>query len=410
MTSQSLRRSLPLILFGVLRPNIARRAAEAALANLSTGRLTVHLPDGQVIAHEGPLPGPEAVISLHNWNPLKRLFLRGDVGFAESYIAGEWDTPDLTAALSFGAANMAAVHQTFAGTQLTRLGRAIGHALNRNTKKGSRRNIMAHYDLGNDFYRLWLDETMMYSSAIAVKDGQSLEAAQSERLERIRALLDLTPGMDVLEIGFGWGGLAVHLAQKGQVGVDGITLSPSQLAHAKGLAEESGVSEAVKLELRDYRDLKQTYDRVVSVEMFEAVGEAYWRDYFDVLRRSLKTGGRAVLQVITIAEDRFETYRSNPDFIQTHIFPGGMLPSRERLEGAVQEAGLHLRASETFGLGYAQTLENWRARFLRSWPEISALGFDERFRRLWLYYLSYCEAGFRTGLIDVGLYTIERPA
>jgi cyclopropane-fatty-acyl-phospholipid synthase len=283
------------------------------------------------------------------------------------------------------------------------------HWLRANTPAGSRRNIQQHYDLGNLFYALWLDPTMSYSSGVYNQAGMTLEDAQAAKQARILSLLDAAPGQSVLEIGCGWGGLATRLAQCG-CSVTGLTLSPAQLDHARQRVASAGLAPFVDLRLQDYRESFGRYDRVVSIEMLEAVGEAFWPQYFDILRARLKPGGVAVLQVITIDDARFHHYRSTPDFIQRYIFPGGMLPSPTALRRSIAAANLTLDHVETFGASYAQTLVDWRHRFLGAWPQISAMGFPERFCRMWDYYLCYCEAGFRAGAIDVGLWKIMRPA
>jgi cyclopropane-fatty-acyl-phospholipid synthase len=278
--------------------------------------------------------------------------------------------------------------------------------MNANTKTGSRRNIAFHYDLGNDFYRTWLDASMTYSSALYSRPDQGLEAAQERKLARILALLEMEEGHRVLEIGCGWGDLAARLAKSG-CHVTGLTLSKEQLAHARALAQAEGIAGRTDLRLQDYRDVGGRYDRVVSIEMLEAVGERYWPTYFSTVRERLAPGGRAVLQVITIDEERFKTYRRSADFIQRYIFPGGMLPTRSIVAREAAQAGLRLVAEETFGASYALTLAEWRRRFFAAWPAIERLGFPPAFRRLWEYYLCYCEAGFRAGVIDVGLYVLE---
>ncbi|WBO23824.1 SAM-dependent methyltransferase [Sphingomonas abietis] len=376
------------------------------LRHLECGRLTVILPSGERIAHVGRLAGPHGVMELRNLRALRRLLTRGDVGFAEGYIAGDWSSPDLTALIAMAAENVARLDRTMDGFWPVRLWRRLGHALRRNSASGSRRNIAFHYDLGNDFYRLWLDESMTYSSARRIGPGQSLEAAQAEKLDRIAALLSLGDEDDVLEIGCGWGALAARLARPCR-SVTGLTLSAEQLAYAREQIAAGDLSDKVDLRLQDYREEQARYDRIVSIEMLEAVGEAYWPIYFEKLRACLKPGGRIVLQAITIREDRFDSYKRSPDFIQRHVFPGGMLPTQAILADQAKRAGLAVTASETFGAGYADTLAEWRRRFDAAWPKVAALGFDGDFRRLWDYYLSYCEAGFRTGTIDVGLYVLE---
>jgi cyclopropane-fatty-acyl-phospholipid synthase len=379
------------------------------LRHLECGRLTVVLPSGVRVTHAGPRPGPHGIVELRRSRALWRLLTRGDVGFAEGFIAGDWTSPDLTALIAVAAANIARLDATFAGSWPVRAWRRLAHRRNRNSAAGSRRNIAFHYDLGNDFYRLWLDEGMTYSSACRIAPGQSLEDAQHHKLNRIRELLDPRPNDDVLEIGCGWGTLATHLAPYCR-NITGLTLSAEQLAYGETQVSAQGLGEKIHLRLRDYREEVGRYDRIVSIEMLEAVGEAYWPTYFDQLRRCLKPGGHIVLQAITIRADRFESYRRSPDFIQRTIFPGGMLPTPAILEHQAERASLVVTRTETFGDAYADTLAEWRQRFEAAWPQVAALGFSPAFRRLWTYYLSYCEAGFRTGTIDVGLYVLEAAA
>jgi cyclopropane-fatty-acyl-phospholipid synthase len=377
------------------------------LRGVRFGHIRVLLPSGDMIEQAGARPGPDATIVVKRWRLLRRLLAAGDIGFAEGYLEQDWSTPDLAALLRFGAANVEAFGSAARGHTAVRLANRLRHVLNANTRRGSRRNIEAHYDLGNDFYKAWLDPSMLYSSALYDGQTPSLEAAQRRKLDRIRDKLDLVPGASVLEIGCGWGALAVDLAEQAGARVTGITLSPSQLAWAKDLSARRGLSERVDLQLRDYRDLDGTYDRIVSIEMFEAVGERYWPDYFAALKRSLKPGGRAVLQIISIEQNRFDHYRRKADFIQKYIFPGGFLPSDAAFKAQVERADLRLTDIEHFGRSYARTLAEWRLRFNANWHQLSRLGFDERFHRLWNYYLAYCEAGFEEGKINVGFYTLE---
>ena len=383
------------------------RMMKRLVANLRYGRLRVVLPSGEAVEVSGPEPGPDAVILMHRWRMLRRVLAAGDIGFAEGFLQGDWTTPDLTAVIRLAAQNSDALAPAIGGNGVMRFLNRLGHLLNANSKRGSRRNIEAHYDLGNDFYKEWLDASMLYSSAMFDETTPTLETAQRKRLARIREKLSLSGGERVLEIGCGWGALAADLAGNSQADVVGITLSPSQLAWAKDVVTKSGKSAQVYLRLQDYRDTDGQFDRIVSIEMFEAVGEAYWPSYFETLKRCMKSDGRAVLQIISIEEQRFESYRGSIDFIQKYVFPGGFLPSEKALEAAVNAAGLKLVEVEHFGKSYARTLREWRARFHARWPAIAALGFDERFKRLWHYYLCYCEAGFEEGSIDVGLYTIE---
>lgn len=376
------------------------------LSGIKYGRFTLTLPGGQRIVQDGPEAGPEAEITVHKWRVLRRLVVEGDVGFADAFIAGDWDTPDLSGLLSFWLKNAQVAENFFEGFFLSRLTRLFKHGKNKNSRAGSRRNILAHYDLGNEFYKQWLDEKMIYSSAVYDKAGETLEQAQANKFSRITRMLGFHKKDSVLEIGCGWGGLANHMASKGAQ-VTGVTISPSQLALAQEAVKQHGFSDWVDLRLQDYRDIAGKFDRIVSIEMFEAVGEAYWATYFQTISRLMKVGGNAVLQVITIADERFEAYRRNPDFIQTHVFPGGMLPSKAKLKEVAAQCGLKLVGDDCFGQSYARTLAEWRNRFLQAWPRIAPLGYSEEFKRLWLYYLSYCEAGFSAGFIDVGLYKFE---
>jgi cyclopropane-fatty-acyl-phospholipid synthase len=370
------------------------------------GSVTVILPSGTVIEHRCAQSGPHGVIHVHTLRTFRRVLTHGDVGFAEGYIAGEWSSPDLPTLLSMLAQNMAELDRTMDGFWPVRMWRRLRHNSNRNSKAKSRRNIAFHYDLGNDFYRLWLDESMTYSAACAFEQGQTLEAAQTAKRARITQLLALSGRETVLEIGCGWGALAIDIAREAGH-VTGLTLSAEQLAFANDDIAARGLSDKIALHLRDYREEQARFDRVVSIEMLEAVGEEYWPAYFGKLRSSLAAGGRAVVQAITIREDRYESYKRSPDFIQRFIFPGGMLPTPAIMEREAATAGLAITHKECFAQGYADTLAEWRRRFLAKWAEIEPLGFGSDFKRLWEYYLAYCEAGFRTGTIDVGLYVME---
>ena len=375
-------------------------------ALLERGQITILTPDGARVEHTAPQPGPAALLHIHRWRALRRLATGGDIGFAQAYIDGDWTSPDLTALIALVAENIRAFDAIIDGFVPMRVASRLRHMLRSNSRAGSRRNIEFHYDLGNDFYRLWLDESMTYSAACALPPGTSLEAAQAAKLSRIVDLLDVLPGQRVLEIGCGWGALAARIAQTG-AHVTGLTLSREQLAFARDAARQQGLADRVDLRLEDYRDATGQFDRIVSIEMLEAVGEAYWPTYFAALRARLRPGGRAVLQVITIAEDRFDSYRRDTDFIQHFVFPGGMLPTPRIIAEQARKAGLALLATHHFPDGYADTLAHWRQRFAAAWPAIATQGFDERFRRMWHYYLSYCEAGVRTRATDVGFYVME---
>ena len=387
-----------------------RKGLIRLLSRLRHGSIRIDLPDGRRIERRGTSTGPDAAIALHRWRALGRLVLRGDLGLAESYRDGDWSTPDLVALMQFGACNQSALGASLDATWPVRLLARALHLARGNSRRGSRRNIAFHYDMGNAFYACWLDPELIYSSALYGAEQQSLESAQDAKLARVLELLrldHLPEGSRVLEIGCGWGALALAIARRQGVHVTGITLSAQQLAHASGRVAQSNLGQQVELKLQDYRDVGGSYDRIVSIEMLEAVGERYWPAYFETIRRRLHPGGIAVIQVITIAEEDFLHYRRTTDFIQHFIFPGGMLPTESALHREAGRAGLRLHRQSRFGLSYARTLADWRRRFLASWPAIEALGFDASFRRLWEYYLCYCEAGFRSAKIDVGLYVLE---
>lgn len=379
---------------------LREKAVRWLFSSLTMGTLRITMPSGSRWVIEGSLPGPQAELHIKRWRAVWRTIRKGDLGFADGYIAGDWDTPNLTSLIRLLGRNRAQLAKRIAGMPLYRFWPRWRHAANANTRENSRRNIEAHYDLGNDFYALWLDQRMIYSSGIFSGD-ETLEAAQSRKLRRILELLAPLEKDDVLEIGCGWGALARELGCATQGNVLGVTLSPAQLDWAQRQVADRP---QVRLALQDYRDVAGTFDRIVSVEMIEAVGEQYLPQYFATIAARLKPGGHAVIQAITIDEETFESYRRDTDFIQAFIFPGGFLPSKSLLAQEAARAGLTLRSSETFGASYARTLDLWQQRFNAAWPQVERLGFDARFQRTWTYYLSYCSAGFSEGLIDVGLY------
>lgn len=364
---------------------------------------------GRTYTLNGEHPGPSGRIEIHHLSRLlRRLFFNGSLGLAESYLNADWDSPNLTGLLLLLVRNRQRLSSTWGMSRLSRLAMRLYHWSRRNTVKGSARNIMDHYDLGNAFYAQWLDPGMTYSSAIFQHADESLESAQANKYDRILDLLQAKPGERILEIGCGWGGFAVTAAQRG-ISVDAITLSPAQLAWAERRVEALHLHDLISLSLTDYRELHGSYDHIVSIEMFEAVGEAYWSDYMETIKRNLKPGGRAALQVITIEQQAFAAYRRNPDFIQRYIFPGGMLPTAEHLSTLTESAGLEMMQDACFGQDYAATLHRWHDSFRKEWNTIQALGFDNRFRRLWSYYLSYCEAGFICRHIDLHQVLLHNP-
>lgn len=371
---------------------------------LSSGH-SIHLGQGQ----------PAADLQINSWQAIRKLFFAGSTGWAEAYTRNHWDSSNLTALISWALLNETALESLTGGSLLNQFFDNFCHALNRNSRRGSRRNIHAHYDLGNDFYRLWLDSTMSYSAAMFEHQDEDLASAQQNKYRRILQLLNAAPGEQVLEIGCGWGGFAQQARQESGLKVHGITLSEEQLNYARQRITRQNLEEDVSFSLTDYRDLSGNFSAVVSIEMFEAVGTEHWDNYFEVLKRSLKPGGTAVLQIITIDDLRFDNYRKNADFIQRYIFPGGMLPSRQALHEKIAQHGLQLEHEEFFGKDYARTLNIWRQAFEQHWPEIARLPsankarFDEQFRRLWRYYLAYCEGGFLAGSIDVGLFVLHKP-
>jgi cyclopropane-fatty-acyl-phospholipid synthase len=348
-------------------------------------------------------------MALRSYAALWKVARRGALGFAESYMDGDFDTVDLKALFELYLANEPAITRALPRVNETRRLDRRFHIARQNSREGSRRNIADHYDLGNAFYRLWLDPTMLYSSGIYEEATDTLEDAQATKMRRVLDGLELHGGETLLEIGCGWGALACAAAQQGAQ-VKAITISAEQLSGARERIAAAGLHDRVDVRFEDYRDTPGSFDRVVSIEMIEAVGEENWPLFFGTVGGRLRPGGLAVIQAITIREDAFAQYRRNPDFIQRYIFPGGVLPTVELMRHRAGEAGLEFETIGRFGSSYAATLAEWRRRFEAAWPEIAKLGFDERFRRMWRYYLTYCEIGFERGLIDVGLYRMRKPA
>lgn len=384
------------------------RLAGLFLLRTSNGSIRFNLPDGRVVLFDQENPGPNAVVDVHEFGFAKRALAGGDIGFAESYMDGEWSTPDLTEVLQFFSANFEEAGKLAVGGSVVRAINKLRHLFNRNSRTGARRNIMAHYDLGNDFYQSWLDETMTYSSALYDRPNLSLEQAQTAKYANIADLLGAGPNSSLLEIGCGWGGFAEYAAKVRGSRVTCLTISEAQRAFALERIQREGLSDLVEIRLEDYRDHEGRYDGVASIEMFEAVGESYWPSYFQKVRETLDDSARAALQVITIDDKLFKRYRKRADFIQRYIFPGGMLPSEHAFREQVEAAGLRYDGVQYFGKDYARTLKIWAERFEGAWDRIQTFGFDERFRRLWRFYLSYCEAGFSNGRINVGQFQLSK--
>lgn len=378
------------------------------LGRMQNGHLQLITPEGNHLMFGNLHQPPSATLQIYDWRACGRILRAGDIGFAESYEAGWIDSPDLTSVLALALRNESVLDQMVFGGKLATLWYRIKHWLRPNTRKGSRRNIFAHYDIGNDFYQRWLDPSWTYSSAIFNGDyAQSLQSAQTAKYQRIIDVLGLRAGSRVLEIGCGWGGFAEHAARLG-IYVHGITISPAQLAIAQERIAKQELGELAKLEICDYRDLQGEYDAIVSIEMFEAVGERFWPEYFKTVASRLKPGGKALIQTITIEESAFERYRSSTDFIQQYIFPGGMLPSPERFNEHASDAGLSTQDQYHFGGDYAETLRRWRADWEAEKANITAQGFDEKFMRIWRLYFVYCEAGFDGGKTDVVQFLLQK--
>ena len=392
-----------------LKAPASAKAVLLALLQLKGGSAAIALPDGRVLLF-GDGAGPQVDFRIRSYRFARRVLKNGDIGFAEGLMAGEWESNDLSALLTLLASNVERFTRLLEGGPLGKAVHWLRHLSNANTKSGSRRNILAHYDLGNAFYSAWLDASMTYSSARFNAQVRDLEAGQRAKYKALAEHLDLKAGEHVLEIGCGWGGFAEFAAREYGARVTGITISDEQLAYARARMEKAGLTDRVEIRRQDYRDVEGQFDKVASIEMFEAVGEKYWPAYFAKIANVLKPGGRAGLQIITIRDELFDTYRKRADFIQRYVFPGGMLASVERLREETSKVGLVWREVEAFGQSYADTLAEWAKRFKAKWTDIHALGFDERFKQLWLFYLSYCEAGFRTGRTDVVQLELAKPA
>ncbi|MDN2713012.1 cyclopropane-fatty-acyl-phospholipid synthase [Janthinobacterium sp. SUN118] len=399
-TSLDARSSLPL---EHVRVPAAARMILRLLQELQFGALRLRTPDGSVLLYGDG--GHPVTLDLHNWRLCAAVLRSGDIGFAETFIAGDWRTDNLPGLIELMVRNRAQIESLIYGNWWGNLMYKVRHVLNRNSRAGSKKNIHAHYDIGNAFYQLWLDPSMTYSSAL-FSEGASLEQAQAAKYARIAGQLQLQPGQRVLEIGCGWGGFAETAARDHGAHVTGLTLSTEQLAYARQRLHAAGLAAQADLQLCDYRDSHGQYDAIASIEMFEAVGQSYWAGYFDCVARNLKRGGRACIQTIVIADALFERYSKSTDFIQQYIFPGGMLPSPAEFCRAAEAQGLRVVDAFSFGLDYAETLRQWRASFLAQRAALDRQGFDGRFLLTWEFYLAYCEAAFEARNTDVMQFTL----
>jgi|TARA_E500000331_G_scaffold221692_1_gene212297 cyclopropane-fatty-acyl-phospholipid synthase len=379
------------------------------VGKLNSGRVDFVLPDGRRFRAEGKCPGPVAEITINNPEVFARLIREGDLGFSDAYLDEWWTTPDLQTFMDFIHADNDDMYDGFSGIAIVRAWEKVRFWFQSNSKRQALKNISHHYDLGNDFYSLWLDDTMTYSSALFNTGQESLENAQIAKYASMIDQMGVKPGDHVLEIGCGWGGFAEYAAKERGLKVTGLTISKEQLLYAQKRIKNKGLEDKVDLKLQDYRDEKGVYDGVASIEMFEAVGEKYWPIYFETIKHCLKPGRQATLQIITVHDARWDVYRKSVDFIQKYIFPGGMLPSPTVLRQEVTKAGLRVQHSIEFGKSYSQTLRRWFDVFNDQWDTINDMGFDDRFRRMWNFYLTSCAATFESGNCDVTQITLQKP-
>ena len=373
------------------------------------GRIDFVLDDGRTFRAEGPGVGPICEIRIHNSGIFERLLREGQLGFCDAYLDGQWSTPNLQAFMDYIHADNDEVFDSFPGQKLVQLYERFRFRMQGNSKGQARKNISYHYDLGNDFYGLWLDKTMTYSSAIFADGQESLEKAQTTKYASMVDQMGVKTGDHVLEIGCGWGGFAEYAAKERGLNVTCLTISKEQIKYSQDRITAAGLQDLVTFKLQDYRDETGVYDGIASIEMFEAVGEKYWPSYFKTIHDRLKPGAQATLQIITVRNDRFDVYRKSVDFIQKYIFPGGMLPSPAVLAQQVEKAGLNVVKSIEFGESYSQTLRRWHDTFNDKWDQVVAMGFDDRFRRMWNFYLTSCAATFHYGNCDVTQITISKP-
>jgi len=390
------------------RPSPLMRVMLSLSGRLRIGRLTIRFPDGSGRVIPGSEPGPEAVLEIRRNRLARRFLFGGNLGFCEAYLDGDWASPDVEALFTYFLLNEGGIERAMNGPSWSRGLQRLLRGLHPNNRRGARRNIARHYDLGNDFYAAWLDPSLTYSAAIFATADEDLPSAQRRKYGLMAQRLDLRPGHRLLEIGCGWGGFARFAATEIGAAVTALTISREQYEFTKKSIYKNALSDKINVILQDYRDVGGSFDRIASIEMFEAVGEAYWPAFFATLRQRLVPGGRAAMQVITIADRYFDTYRAGADYIQKYIFPGGMLPSPSALAGQVAAAGLRLDEMAGYGLDYARTLRLWNGRFQSAWPAIEPMGFDLRFKRMWEQYLAYCAAGFAAGTIDLQQLSLTR--
>ena len=385
----------------MIKPTFWQQSLENMLTNLSLGEINVTFPNKEIKTFIGKKQGPVANVQFLTDRAIKNTILGGSLGFCESVISGEIISTEIHKIIEIGGYQESGLNTSGRGNYLFKLINKIFHFFNRNSISGSKKNIMAHYDLGNNFYKLWLDKSMTYSSAFFNGEKISLEKAQEKKYLKISKVAELQNNNKILEIGCGWGGFAEFAAKQYKSIITAITISKQQFEFAQNRIIESGLKTEVEIKLIDYRKIKGKFDRIISIEMLEAVGEKYWPIYFHQIKKLLNSNGKAAIQVITIDDNYFKNYKKFPDFIQKYIFPGGMLPSIPALEKPISDSGLKIEKIESFGKDYASTLSIWRKRFNSAWPEISKQGFDKKFYRMWNLYFSYCEGGFRSGSIDV---------
>ncbi len=378
------------------------------LSKIKYGELTVKFPSGSIKTFKGNDKNYTANLTINNYKFVSKILKRKSVGFAESYMDGDFSSSNLTNLLILAFRNENYFLENLKSNIFFNIYSKFKHFLNENTKSQSKKNIEYHYDLGNKFYTQWLDSSMTYSSAYFEKDNQNLFDAQINKYHKIAESLNLNENSKVLEIGCGWGGFSSYIAKNFNSQIEAITISKAQFEYASNRIQNEGLGEKVSIKFRDYREIQHKYSNIVSIEMFEAVGKKYWEKYFTVLKNSLSNSGKAALQIITIDEERATNYQNQPDFIQQYIFPGGMLPTKKELNEINKKVGLNFKEIKSFGLSYAKTLNVWNHQFQNAWYDLAELGFNQRFKRMWEFYLAYCETGFRTGSTDVSHFIINK--